>query len=103
MACMDYTEVEFLKMILRLKLDPARMQLLIGFFESYVRLTPAEEEEVRQKLTEILTSYHLVRAKIIFHKKDYYSNLIIHYCRQYCRLVAAGLRGFNKGYDAHCT
>ena len=78
MACMDYTEeekvqlkLEFLKMILRLKLDPARMQLLIGFFESYVQLTPEEEEEVRQKLAEklppeevkemaeILTSYHL--------------------------------------------
>ncbi len=78
MACMDYTEedkkqlkLEFLKMIMRLNLDPAKLQLLIGFFESYVVLTPQEEEAVQQKLaeeisikemgemTEILTSYHL--------------------------------------------
>ncbi len=78
MACMNYTKdekkqlkFEFLKMIMRLKLDPARLQLLIGFFESYVVLTRREEELVQQKLaetlslkevaemTEILTSYHL--------------------------------------------
>ncbi len=78
LSCMNYREeekgqlkLEFLKMILRLKLDAARMQLLIGFFESYVKLTPQEEETVQQKLveelppeevremTEILTSYHL--------------------------------------------
>lgn len=53
-----------------MKLDPARMQLLIGFLESYVLLTPEQEDRVQQKLaeelppgevkkmTEILTSYH---------------------------------------------
>ncbi|MEW5920426.1 MAG: Rpn family recombination-promoting nuclease/putative transposase [Bacillota bacterium] len=78
MACMDYREeektrlkLEFFKVIMRLRLDPARMQLLIGFFESYVVLTPKEEEVVQQRLAEelsmedvremaeILTSYHL--------------------------------------------
>lgn len=58
-------------MILRMRLDPARMQLLIGFFETYTRLTQQEEEVVQRKLaeelppgeviemSEILTSYHL--------------------------------------------
>jgi len=78
MSCMDYRKeekvqlkVEFLKMILRIRLDPARMQLLIGFFETYAQLTLQEEEVVQRKLaeelppeevremTEILTSYHL--------------------------------------------
>lgn len=78
LACMDYREdekkqlkLEFFKMLLRMRLGPARMQLIIGFFESYVQLTPQEEEEVQQRLaqelppeevremTEILTSYHL--------------------------------------------
>ena len=78
MSCMDYREeekvqikTEFLKMILRMRLDPARMQLLIGFFETYTRLTQHEEEVVQRKLgeelppgevsemSEILTSYHL--------------------------------------------
>ena len=78
LACTDYRKeekeqlkLEFFKAILRLKLDPARMQLIIGFFDSYVKLTSQEEERVQQKLakelppgevkemTEILTSYHL--------------------------------------------
>ena len=77
LGCMDYSpgekrqlKFEFLRMILRLKLDPARMQLLIGFFESYVQLTSQEDEAVQQHLSEalppeevkamseILTSYH---------------------------------------------
>lgn len=78
MSCMDYREeekvklkIEFLKMILRMRLDPARMQLLIGFFETYIKLSLQDEELVQRKLaeelppkevsemTEILTSYHL--------------------------------------------
>ncbi len=78
LSCMDYDEkekiqlkVEFFKMIIRLKLDPARSKLLIGFFESYVTLIPQEEKAVQLQLAqelppeevkemeEILTSYHL--------------------------------------------
>ncbi len=78
MSCMAYTEAEkkrikaeFLKMLLRLRLDPARMQLLVGFFEVYLRLDDQDEKEVQRMLheelpsgevkevTEILTSYHV--------------------------------------------
>lgn len=74
---MDYSQeekvrvkVEFLKMLVRLKLDPARMQLLAGFFDSYLVLTREEEDQVQAQLarelpleevaqmTEILTSWH---------------------------------------------
>jgi len=63
-------KLEFLKMLLRLKLDPARMQLLSGFFDSYVQLEPEEDKKLQEKLaqeipeeevievTEILTSWH---------------------------------------------
>ena len=78
MSCMDYNDeekvqlkTEFLKMVLRMRLDPARMQLIIGFFDTYARLNLQEEEVVQRNLaeelpleevkemTEILTSYHL--------------------------------------------
>lgn len=74
---MDYNKeerlklkLEFFKMLLRLKLDPARMQLLTGFFDSYIQLSPEEDEKVKNDLlrelpnkevsqvTEILTSWH---------------------------------------------
>lgn len=77
LGCMDFQEeekvqlkLEFFKALMRMKLDPARMQLLIGFLESYVQLTPEEEGRVQHKLAEelppgevnkmmeILTSYH---------------------------------------------
>ena len=82
MSCMNYTEaekkqikVEFLKMLLRLKLDPARMQLLMGFFDTYLVLNEEEEAEVKQALkeelppeevkemAEILTAYHKMGIK----------------------------------------
>lgn len=77
MSKIDYSQeekvrvkVEFLKMLVRLKLDPARMQLLAGFFDSYLVLTREEEVQVQAQLarelpleevaqmTEILTSWH---------------------------------------------
>lgn len=74
---MDYTreerlrlKLEFFKMLLRFRLDPARMELLAGFFDSYVQLDPEEEQQFEEALsreipaeevsqvTEILTSWH---------------------------------------------
>ncbi|WP_286228509.1 transposase [Neobacillus mesonae] len=72
---MGYTErektelkVQFLFMLLRLKLDPARQTLIMGFFDTYLELTDDEEqkviEEVRKmsgkqadKVMEIINSY----------------------------------------------
>ncbi len=62
-------KLEFISMLLRLELDPARMKLLTGFFESYLSLNREEEkvfnneikklppEEVK-KVLEITTSWH---------------------------------------------
>jgi len=61
---------EFFRMLIRMELDPAKMQLLAGFFDSYLELPPEEELEVEKELkkelsleevevmTEILTSWH---------------------------------------------
>ena len=56
-------------MLARMRLDPARMTLLTGFFETYLKLTQAEEEEFLEelqtlapaevaKMMEITTSWH---------------------------------------------
>jgi predicted transposase/invertase (TIGR01784 family) len=61
-------KMEFLRMLLRLELDPARLTLLTGFFDTYLRLNEAEEqkviEEVKamsakegEKVMEIINSY----------------------------------------------
>ena len=41
---------EFLRMITRMELDPARERLIYGFFETYLRLTKEEEERL---MTEV--------------------------------------------------
>ena len=62
-------KLEFMRMLTRLRLDPARMTLLAGFFETYLKLNADEEQafenELRklnaeevQKMMEITTSWH---------------------------------------------
>ena len=46
---------QFLRMLIRLRLDPARSALLAGFFENYCVLTEKEEQELRQKVAQELT------------------------------------------------
>ncbi|BCV22976.1 Rpn family recombination-promoting nuclease/putative transposase [Moorella sp. Hama-1] len=48
-------KVEFMRMLTRLRLDPARMELLGGFFESYLKLNQKEEEEFYRELDRIDT------------------------------------------------
>lgn len=63
-------KIEFTRMLANMRLDLARNTLLTAFFETYLRLNKAEDEEYRQRLTrelnpeevrkfmEITTSYH---------------------------------------------
>jgi hypothetical protein len=41
---------EFLRMLVRLELDPARMYILTGFFEMYVKLNEIEDQMLREEL-----------------------------------------------------
>ncbi|WP_170006397.1 RpnC/YadD family protein [Bacillus fonticola] len=75
MSKMGYTDderiemkKEFLRMLIRLELDPARMSLVTGFFETYVQLDETEEQQLKEevsalnpkegeKIMEVMTSY----------------------------------------------
>src|SRR5690625_7303622 len=41
---------EFLRMLVRLQLDPAKMQLITGFFETYVTLNEREEKALKKEI-----------------------------------------------------
>jgi hypothetical protein len=43
-------KLEFMRMLARMKLDPARMELLGGFFETYLKLSREEEEQLYTEL-----------------------------------------------------
>jgi hypothetical protein len=43
-------KMEFLRMLLRLELDPARLTLLTGFFDTYLRINEAEEQKVIEEV-----------------------------------------------------
>ncbi|MCC3358753.1 transposase [Bacillus sp. REN16] len=45
--------LEFLRMISRMELDPARMELLYGFFETYLKLTREEEVQVEKEIAKL--------------------------------------------------
>lgn len=36
--------IEFLRMVARMELDPAKMELIYGFFETHLKLTEKEEK-----------------------------------------------------------
>ncbi|WP_075980741.1 RpnC/YadD family protein [Bacillus massilinigeriensis] len=57
---MGYTEKErvqvkkeFLRMLVKMKLDPARAELINGFFETYLSLTESEEEELMEEIKQL--------------------------------------------------
>ncbi len=62
-------KLEFLRMLARMKVDPARMELLAAFFETYLKLNREEEERLYRELgkmdkkevdaiMQITTSWH---------------------------------------------
>ncbi|MCB6949658.1 transposase, partial [Roseburia faecis] len=46
-------KVEFLRMMARMELDPARMALIYGFFDSYFKLTDKEDELVMSSIKNL--------------------------------------------------
>jgi flagellar biosynthesis/type III secretory pathway protein FliH len=46
-------KLECLRLLATLKLDPARMQLISGFVDTYLRLTPPEEATFETELAEL--------------------------------------------------
>ncbi len=48
-----HVKLEFLRMLVRMELDPARMTLLTGFFETYLRLNEEEESILESEIGRI--------------------------------------------------
>ncbi len=48
-----HVKLEFLRMLSRMKLNPAKMELLYGFFETYLRLNEEEERKMREEITKL--------------------------------------------------
>ena len=46
-------KLEFLRMLVRMELDPARTTLLTGFFETYLKLNEEEEEQLEEEIGKI--------------------------------------------------
>ncbi|RXS88554.1 Rpn family recombination-promoting nuclease/putative transposase [Geobacillus sp. PK12] len=46
---------EFLRILVRLELDEAKQRLLFGFFETYLRLSEAEEIQLRNEVSQMET------------------------------------------------
>ncbi|WP_084213479.1 Rpn family recombination-promoting nuclease/putative transposase [Thermicanus aegyptius] len=44
---------EFLRMITRLQLDPARLNLITGFFDTYLHLNEEEERKLREEIGQL--------------------------------------------------
>ncbi|MDI4643990.1 Rpn family recombination-promoting nuclease/putative transposase [Cohnella hashimotonis] len=58
-------KLAFLRMLIRLELDPARMELLAVFFESYIRLGPDEEELLKLEVDRMKQGEASQVAKIM--------------------------------------
>ncbi|BBI34766.1 RpnC/YadD family protein [Cohnella abietis] len=46
-------KLEFLRMMMKMQLDPARMRILTVFFETYLQLTPAENIQLQENIERI--------------------------------------------------
>lgn len=46
-------KIEFLRMLVKLEVDPARMQLIIGFFDQYFTLTDEEEMALKKEIEQL--------------------------------------------------
>ncbi|MCT1905346.1 transposase [Oceanobacillus sojae] len=46
-------KLEFLRMITRMKIDPAKMEFLYGFFETYLKLNKEEEAQMMEEIENL--------------------------------------------------
>ncbi len=73
---MDYKDdekvqvkVEFLKMMARMELDPARQRLIYGFFETYLKLTERQEEAVMEEIKQLDNADKIMELPISYEER----------------------------------
>ena len=60
---------EFLRMITRMELDPAKQRLLYGFFETYLHLTKEEEEQLMDEINKLPEAEKIFEIPIFYEEK----------------------------------
>lgn len=76
MSEMGYTDKErvqvkkeFLRMMTRMKLDAAKERLIYGFFESYLKLTEEEEEQLMSEVENLPEADRILELPISYEEK----------------------------------
>ncbi|WP_440897079.1 hypothetical protein ACS127_03585 [Amphibacillus sp. Q70] len=60
---------EFLRMITRMELNPAKQRLLYGFFETYLKLTLEEEEQLMDEVNKLPEADEIFEIPISYEEK----------------------------------
>lgn len=60
---------EFLRMITRLELNPAKQKLLYGFFESYLKLTDEEEEQLMSEVNHLPEANKILELTVSYEER----------------------------------
>lgn len=60
---------EFLRMITRMELNPAKQRLLYGFFETYLTLTREEEEQLMDEVNKLPEADKIFEIPISYEEK----------------------------------
>ncbi|PAV27605.1 hypothetical protein CIL05_21160 [Virgibacillus profundi] len=60
---------EFLLMITRMQLDPAKQRLIYGYFETYLKLTKEEEEQLMAEVEKLPVAEKIMEIPISYEEK----------------------------------
>ncbi|WP_199794657.1 Rpn family recombination-promoting nuclease/putative transposase [Lentibacillus sp. Marseille-P4043] len=62
-------KIEFLKMMARMELDPARQRLIYGVFETYLKLNKGEEEELMKEIKQMDDAEKILELPISYEER----------------------------------
>lgn len=60
---------EFLRMLTRMELDPAKQRLIYGFFETYLKLSEEEEEKLMKEIRDLPEAEKILEIPISYEEK----------------------------------
>src|SRR5699024_1717214 len=60
---------EFLRMLMRMQLNPAKEKMIYGFFESYLKLNEKEEEKLREEIGKTKDGEKIMEYTISYEEK----------------------------------
>lgn len=60
---------EFLRMLTRMQLDPAKERMIYGFFETYLKLSEEEESQLMEEIEKLPEAKKLLELPISYEEK----------------------------------